>query len=369
MATSNVNPIMETAEREGAVCAQIIGRSLPAYLRTVGLVSESYLAQVLVALWDSGFYEYLSQHQTANIAQACQHLNLDPMVFRSLMDYMVGRGLLAEKDGSVTLTDAGRPYWNYITRGVLTSHLAGYNRLLTSLGPLLRKEIDINDPSLNRDGRLVATGSGFVLVGSRSIPWILDLIKKNGGKCVLDVGCGAADFLVQLLLQWEEGAGVGIDMNADAIAKARSNAEAAGVSDRLSLHWAKLSSEPLAIDKQILDRVDTVTAMYLLHELYGHGGAEAIVATLRQLREQFPGRTLLMLEGERADPVSLGARPQRTYSQLDYSFIHPLSRQGPLRTPGEWEEMIKSAGAQLRERVPGFAQVPAWISLYVIDLK
>jgi hypothetical protein len=108
--------------------------------------------------------------------------------------------------------------------------------------------------------------------------------------------------------------------------------------------------------------------MYLLHELAGRKGVDAVVDVFRQLRTQFPGRTLLMLEGERADPVSFGARLQRTHAQLDYSFIHPISRQGPLRTAAEWEEIINSAGAQLRERVTGFGQVPAWISLYVIDL-
>jgi hypothetical protein len=83
---------------------------------------------------------------------------------------------------------------------------------------------------------------------------------------------------------------------------------------------------------------------------------------------QFPGRKLLMLEGERADPVAMCANPPRTLAQLDYSFIHPISRQGPLRTPPEWEQIIKSAGATLVERVPGFGQVPQWISLYIIDL-
>jgi SAM-dependent methyltransferase len=326
------------------------------------------LAQVLIALWDSGFYEYMERHETADMAQTCEELNLDPAIFRSLMDYMVGRGLLAEKDGSVTLTKAGRPYWNYITRGILTAHLGGYNRLLINLGPLLRREIGIDDPRLDRDGRLVASGAGYTLIGSRTIHWILDLIRKEGGKCVLDFGCGAADFLIQLLSHWEEGMAVGMDMSAAAIAQARSNAEAAGVAERISLYCAKLTSEPLPIDKQILDRIDTLTAMYVLHELGGFGGPEAISSTIRQLRDQFPGRTLLMLEGERPDPVALGAHPQRTHAQLDYSFIHPISRQGPLRTPAEWEGIITAAGARLRERVPGFAQIPAWISLYVIEL-
>jgi hypothetical protein len=87
------------------------------------------------------------------------------------------------------------------------------------------------------------------------------------------------------------------------------------------------------------------------------------------MRSQFPGRRLLMLEGERADPVALGQRTPPTYAQLDYSFIHPISRQGPLRSVEEWETIIHLAGARLEKRVPGFAQIPGWISLYIIDLS
>jgi SAM-dependent methyltransferase len=359
----------QEVERETKICADIVGRSLGAYLRTVGLVSEAYLAQVLVALWDSGLYEYVRKNERVNIDQASEDLKLEPAILRSLIEYLAGRGIMAPDGGEFVLTEKGRPYWNYITRGVLTAHLAGYNQLLTHLGPLLRRELDINDPLLDRSGRLVAAGSGYALQGSGTIPWILKLIKQIGGRCVMDIGCGAGDFLIQLALRWPDGAGVGIDMNAEAIAEARANAERWSVNGRLTFHHARLAAEPMPISKGILEKVDTLTAMYLLHEFAGRGGSQAITAAISQLRKQFPGRTLLMLEGERADLAALQAAPPRTYAQLDYSFIHPLSRQGPLRTPTEWEDIIRSAGAKLLERIPGFGQVPGWISLYIIGLE
>jgi SAM-dependent methyltransferase len=360
---------LQEVDSEAKNCAELVGRSLGAYLKTVGLVSDAYLAQVLVALWDSGLYEYIREHGRIEISGVAEELNLDPVVLRSLVEYLVGWGILAPEADSFVLSKKGQPYWNYITRGILTSHLAGYNQLLVNLGPLLRKEISLNDPRLDRSGRLVASGSGYALLGSGTIPWILKLIKQIGGTYVMDVGCGAGDFLIQLALRWKDGAGIGIDMNAEAIAEANANSERCGVSDRLSFHHAKLSAEPLSICSTLLEKVDTLTAMYLLHEFAGRGGTAAITAAIFQLRQQFPGRKLLMLEGERADPVALFAAPPRTYAQLDYSFIHPLSRQGPLRTPAEWGEIIKSAGATLLERVPGFGQVPGWISLYIIALE
>ena len=369
MSISKSNISEREVERETKICAEIVGRSLGAYLKTVGLVSEAYLAQVLVALWDSGLYEYIRKNNGLDIDSAIEDLKLEPAILRSLIEYLVGWGIMAPDGGLFVLTEKGRPYWNYITRGVLTAHLAGYNQLLTHLGPLLRREIDINDPRLDRSGRLVASGSGYALLGSGTIPWILKFIKQVGGRYVMDIGCGAGDFLIQLALRWPAGAGVGIDMNAEAIAEASANAERCGVSDRLIFHQARLSAEPMSIGSALLDKVDTLTAMYLLHEFAGRGGPQAIAAAISQLRRQFPGRTLLMLEGERADPAALLAAPPRTYAQLDYSFIHPLSRQGPLRNPAEWEEIIRSAGAKLLERIPGFGQVPGWVSLYIIALE
>jgi SAM-dependent methyltransferase len=359
----------EVADSEAAICAEVVGRSLGAYLKTVALVSDAYLAQVLVALWDSGVYEYVRHHARVDIADAARELDLDPSILTSLIEYLVGRGIMSPEGTAYVVSEKGRPYWNYITRGVLTAHLAGYNQLLVNLGPLLRKEIGLDDPRLDRSGRLVAAGSGYVLLGSGTIPWVLKVIQRIGGRYVLDLGCGAGGFLIQLALRWPDGAGAGIDMNAGVVSEAQANAERCGIADRVSFHCARLSAEPMAISESVLEKVDTLTAMYLLHEFGGAGGADAIVSVMSGLRQQFQGRKLLMLEGARADPAALGAAPPRTHAQLDYSFIHPLSRQGPLRTPAEWQEIITKAGATLLERITGFGQVPAWASLYVIALE
>jgi hypothetical protein len=108
--------------------------------------------------------------------------------------------------------------------------------------------------------------------------------------------------------------------------------------------------------------------MFILHEFGGRGGTAAIASVIASLRKHFPGRKLLMAEGTRADPYERRPGPVRNHAQLDYSLIHPLSRQGPLRTPDEWRAIIESAGARLIDRVPGFKLVPAWISVYVIGL-
>lgn len=139
--------------------------------------------------------------------------------------------------------------------------------------------------------------AGYTILANGTILWVLDAIRKLDGKYVLDLGCGAGDFLIQLALKWPLGAGMGIDLDPDAIAAARKNAEAHGVAGRIQFQQATLSAEPMAIAANALAKVDILTAIFMLHEFGGRGGPEMISTLIRSLRMQFPGRKLLMVEG------------------------------------------------------------------------
>ena len=107
-------------------------------------------------------------------------------------------------------------------------------------------------------------------------------------------------------MKWPLGAGMGIDLDPDAIATAKKNAEIRGVAQRIQFLQARLSAEPMAIAPDALAKVDILTAIFMLHEFGGRGGPALISTLIRSLRMQFPGRKLLMVEGTRADPFELG---------------------------------------------------------------
>ncbi|MGA2326661.1 MAG: class I SAM-dependent methyltransferase [Bryobacteraceae bacterium] len=365
---SQPSPYLQEIEHEAKVASEVVTRKTPQFLKTLDLVSESYLAQVLIAVWDSGLYEYVRQHGAVEIGRAAAELGLDAEVLGSLIEYLVGRALLKPAGAAYVLTERGESYWNYVTRGLLTSHVAGYNPLLIQLGPLLRKEISLEDPALDRLGRLVALGASYTLSGSGMVQWVMKELERLGGSDILDLGCGAGNFLIQLALSWPQVKGVGVDMSASAIAEARKRAQECGLLERLSFHTATVSAQPMSLSAEVVEQVEVLTAMYMLHEFGGRGGADNISSVIAALRRQFPGRKLLMLEGTRANPIEMCEAPPRSFSQLDYSFIHPLSRQGPLRTPDEWQQIIENAGAKLLDRIPGFKLVASWISMYIVGL-
>lgn len=355
-------------DEESRIVSSAVGESTAVFLKSLDLISESYLAQVLIALWDNGVYEHVRECGGISAESAAETLGLDREVLTLLLEYLAGRGLMKLDGDKFALTDKGRAYWNYVTRGALISHLGGYNALLTNLGPLLRKEISIDNERLDRSGRLVALGAAYTLLGTGMIPWVLEKVREFNGQFVLDLGCGAGAFLTHLALKWTGGGGVGIDMSPDAIQEARGLAAACGVSDRIEFHVDQISERPMTLDESILHRIDVVTAMFVLHEFGGRGGAPAITSVIRSLKKQLPGRKLLIVEGTRANPFEKKTGPVRSHSQLDYSFIHPLSRQGPLRTPDEWRAIIEAAGATLLDIVPGFKLVPSWVNLYAAEM-
>src|SRR5207245_331010 len=106
-------------------------------------------------------------------------------------------------------------------------------------------------------------------LGSGTVEWILGVIKRLGGKFVLDLGCGAGAFLIQMARKWSEGGGIGFDLYADAIAEAKRQAKSCGVGDRVSFYQGRLAAEPIDLPRSVLDKVDTITAMYVLHEFAG----------------------------------------------------------------------------------------------------
>ena len=84
------------------------GIAFPAGAEELGLSSAYVYAQVLHALWDSGFYEYVREHPRFSRARVVEELGLDPMTFDWLMYYLVGRGVVrAAGEGELELTEKG----------------------------------------------------------------------------------------------------------------------------------------------------------------------------------------------------------------------------------------------------------------------
>lgn len=328
--------------------------TFPPNAEELALSSSFVYGQVLHSLWDSGFYEYVRQHPRFVPSALVAELGFDAATFEWLMYYLIGRGVVRPAEGSAAtayskdmeleLTEKGQRVHNTIARGLLNLYVGGYQALLAQLGPLLRKEISLDDSRLDRSARHAAAGTEDMTC-VRVVPQVIDLLKELGVRAILDLGCGTGGFLIQ----WARitgGGGAGVDMSADALGAARKNAADFDVASRLSFHLGEIGRDALPLSDDVVRSVDALTAMFMLHE-FGRGGDAEIVRVLAALKAQFSGKLLCALEMQPVDVYALNGRPPPAMDALDYHFIHPLSRQGEPRPKTAWEGIYEQAGMKL----------------------
>jgi SAM-dependent methyltransferase len=321
------------------------------------LVNDAVLTQVLFALWDSGFYEYSLTHPLFEVSRAAQDLGLDEALLRSLLDYLVGRGIIRTVDGQMGLSERGARLSNVLLRGTMNVYVGGWGAQLAKLGPLLRKEIALADFKELRSGRHAVMGTEQ-MAGIRALPAVSKVLARRKLTGVLHLACRTGRFLIDLARLEPTLGGIGVDRDAERIASAEANASRDGVASRVRFAVGDVARDPLPLD----DRIDVVLALYLLHEV-GRHGRQKVVELLQHIKSRCPGRQFLFLETLPYIPLTEGSKPPATFSQLDYLVLHRIRGQGLPLPAAEWKSILEEAGLKLVE----FQEV-FWTGLYLAQL-
>jgi len=369
-AAANSNSITEAASpqpydllAEGArarkLSAEVDG--VKSLIEGTRLVNDAVLAQVLFALWDSGFYEFSLTHATFQIQAAADELRLDPTHLRWLLEYLVGRGFLQDADGTFSLTDRGARLSNVLLRGTMDLYIGGYGPLLANMGRLLRREILQDDFKHLRSGRHTVRGTEQ-LICVRTVPAVLKILAQRKLTRVLNIACRTGQFLIELARSEPALQGIGIDKATDRVAASQANALAHGVDSRVRFVKAELGRDPWPLDAESIDQIDAVATLYFFHEV-ARFGRHKVVGLLRQIKETFPGRLLLFMETMPYEPPPQGTKLPQTFSQLDYLLIHRIRDQGLPLPSAEWRSILEEAGLKLVE-----VQEIYWSGLYLAEL-
>ncbi len=311
------------------------------------LINNTVMAHVLLALWDSGFYEYSLTHPRFSAAQAAEELRLDPEVLLTLLHHLVGYGIVRVVEQQMELTEYGSRLSNIVMRGVLNINLGGYGSQLRNIGPLLRKET--TQEEIDRFHSGVHSGLGTEqLTSVRLVPAVLGVLAARGLHRMLHLACGSGGFLVQMARSDPSFSAIGIDKSAQKIAGAEEKLRRYHLESRIRLMQAEIGVEPLPLDEQTRSQIDVVASIYLLHEI-GRSGRQRIVDLLRQIKASFPGKLFLFSETMPPEtPDSVRKQPGQ-YSQLDYLLIHRLRGKGMPLPPAEWKSIVADAGLKLIE--------------------
>ncbi|WP_433547945.1 SAM-dependent methyltransferase [Streptomyces sp. CA-294286] len=112
---------------------------------------------------------------------------------------------------------------------------------------------------------------------------LIDRTVTRGDERILDLGCGQAEWLIRALEAHPRAVAVGVDTAGEALAEARTQADARGVGDRLTLHEA--DADAFASDVPF----DVVISVGAVHAFGG------LLATLAKARGHLaPGGRVLV---------------------------------------------------------------------------
>ncbi|MFW9930521.1 MAG: class I SAM-dependent methyltransferase, partial [Candidatus Thorarchaeota archaeon] len=157
-----------------------------------------------------------------------------------------------------------------------------YAPLFENLEALLKNEKKY-DVDVFRRGRHVAKATAEV---SQFIPLpvVESIIKEYNFKKVLDLGCGSAEFLIQICSKTDIY-GLGVDISEDAvkyacemIGKSKANGKVSVVVDDIF---------NFEMSKNEYRNVDLITSMFVMHEFL-NTGKQTVINLLKRIKSNFP---------------------------------------------------------------------------------
>jgi cyclopropane fatty-acyl-phospholipid synthase-like methyltransferase len=177
------------------------------------------------------------------------------------------------------------------------------------------------------------------------IPIIKDIVKRYDLKSILDLGCGSAEFLLQVCESTDLNA-FGVDISKDAIQYAQQGINSRGLSNKIVVKVGDIFNLNTFASFQGENRVDAVTSMFVVHE-FAYSGQARLIELLKVIKKSFPESYLILCEFSRFSSDFLR---ERTSSIAEHHLFHALSEQGIL-TPQEWRHVISESGYGIVEEI------------------
>lgn len=300
--------------------------------------ARSFMASYCIcALLNIGFFDILAKNKSVDLDSFVKNKDINEKVLVAICDYLFALRILNRNNGCYSLGPEGRGLLKYST-GTF-DFIYAYAPLFENLDYLLKNKKKYNVDVFRRNkfvAKATAEVSQFI-----PIPIIKDIIKRYNLKSVLDLGCGSAEFLLQICEE-ADLYGYGIDISKEAINLAEDSISKKSLSQKIKVRVGNIFD--IKQFKSIYNNVDAITCMFVLHEFLLQGES-AVIDLLKKIKESFPNQYLIVCELSRSSPFLLRKHPT---SIAEHHLFHALSEQG-LMTPQEWRELFRKTGYRLVE--------------------
>jgi SAM-dependent methyltransferase len=300
---------------------------------SLDLAEGFQLSHAVATLYRLEVFESLKRPATVE-ALSRKH-GLDADLLRGTIEFVLARTDLVRKIGRRYVTTSS---YSAGSRFLLDLYLGAYANNARRLGDLLC------DPSRaqNMIDR-IRYARAFEAVNNSMLGIVPDLIRRLQFNHVLDVGCGSGELLLTLAKSDASFIGWGVDLNPSMCRVVRTRIRAAGASGRLRVLEGDCRRLSGLIPLNIRRRIQALVVSNVANEMFANG-SERIVVWLRELRDIFPDRPLLISDYY----GRLGRKGKFEREAILHDFVQLISGQGiPPSDAAEWTAIYKRAGCHL----------------------
>jgi 2-ketoarginine methyltransferase len=301
-----------------------------------------FITKTLLALWRLGILDRAVAGKIHPARYAAEH-GCDPDLLQAALGYLVVRDYFEADDGFFQLSERGRriaPYFGY-----LPMHVGAYEPVLCALEDLIRGQRVYGRDLKRTEAEMLG---GMTALEEHILGRLADMTGDSGFSKVLDLGCGSARLLAKLLQRNPGARGVGIDWEPAAVDDGQRTLADAGLTGRATVLRGD-AGRIRELPADMLDGVDLVISMFVLHEIYRQRSRLGVIECLEDIADTLgaPGR-LLMVEVSRIEPV----KPRANLRFIpEYQLIHEFSNQR-LASKDEWRDMLAEAGMTVLRTEP-----------------
>ncbi|MBQ0885735.1 histidinol-phosphate transaminase [Streptomyces sp. RM72] len=300
-------------------------------------------AHAVFALTRLGVWDRLAEGSEHTVDGLAVQAGTDAAGLMPLLRVAALLGYVGLTDGSapaVRLTEAGRELVRM--RGFFTWGVGGYHEVLRSL-PALARGTSVFEQDVDRDGGMVAVGSGEV-GREMMLPLEQEVLATVDFRTVADLGCGDATRLLRLCDGRPHRRGTGIEINQGACVQANKRVADAGLADRIDI----VHGDALDLSGRTFPEVDLVTSFLMMHDLFDATGDP--VGVMRTLREVFP-RARHFLIGDTVAQDWEERREGLPMFSVGFELVHAFM-DTPIMNRGTYEDAFAGAGLRVARREP-----------------
>jgi SAM-dependent methyltransferase len=300
-----------------------------------------YVTKALLALWRLGLLQRAMDGETLT-PETIAVEGYDRELLQAVLDYLAVRGYVQfePSNGGYRLSERGIAASSYY--GYLPMLVGAYEPVFAQLENVLAGS-RVYGRDVRRSEQELALGVGALeehLLGR-----LTALARKAQYTKVLDLGCGSGRMLSRVCKLSGQIRGIGVDWDAQACEEAKRTIGREGLNDRVTI----LRGDVASIDqlpRDVIDGVDLVIGMFVMHEVLRQRDRTGTVAMLRGIAGLLGSHgRLIMVEVSQLESRDV---QDGLLFIPEYELVHNFSAQR-LAAREVWEDMVGEAGMRVVE--------------------